>query len=947
MSSEFIRGLIILAAAMLLVLPALAIDAEAYEVVKAAQAFRARGEAVQPAPDGNIYCEAEEFKVTKPGWQAQPWGANYYAATFANCFLSRKAFLGAPEQCDETTATINVDIKQAGKYLVLARYEACYRFETQFTIRIEQNGRTVFDKRYGARDNIKIWAFGEKYKTEVAWSWGAVENVVWEGYLGPDAQNTYAELQPGLATITLIAGRQQGDAAKRNVDLIMLTTDEKQVADRVAKEGYLPLDGMLTQAGDVFLRVTNLGQAPATVTVDPQTQHSPYWVHLRNWKTVTIPADPGQTTDWVDIGGTMDTLNDGQWGVKVAGSPCKLEYGARTADGNIVKIKEYANVSGSLNLIAYADVRYSRLVRTRQEGVDDLLNYLKAIPMQGKTPTQTMIVAHTSIPQIDDIFGTNGRYLKGPKRGTDLRSSTLEQIEAFCQKLTPEERTDYLYISMGDEIGSTAGLKPKTELLRKYLPNAGIGANFSPHGGATHAYLGGVNHWVTTFRDDVLTMPWGEDYIWQLPVGTPQMNSINLDLFRAGIRGKPNGRIMYYVMPHMPGNIPEMWRRLWYSAIGHGAKHFNLFEFHPVWTAYTENHVTGKEMYGMVLKTFREYGTFEDIIQTGQVRPSAAALWFSETADKHNDYANSGGAAKRALYIAVLHQQIPLDFVVDQDAADGTLNQYKVLYLTDRHVSKASSEKIAAWVRNGGILFATAGAGQFDENNQPNTVLRDLLGVSETKFDAPAEALVGFIKQDLPFVQPVDTVTETAGKEQFPAFGAVSRVQAKPDFAVSGTFADGSPAMGTRTVGKGAVIYCGFLPGLTYFKPAIPKKPLDRGTTPDAMAHYLPVDFDKRMGSLIGAPILNANQAAGKELRPVTLSTPLVEATVIESKAGTAITLTNWTNTPVKGLQVTANIPVPTKSVTLSTGKPVQVSTVNGKTVFTLDLDIADTLILR
>ena len=28
--------------------------------------------------------------------------------------------------------------------------------------------------------------------------------------------------------------------------------------------------------------------------------------------------------------------------------------------------------------------------------------------------------------------------------------------------------------------------------------------------------------------------------IWQVPVGTPQMNGISLDLFRAGIRGKPD-----------------------------------------------------------------------------------------------------------------------------------------------------------------------------------------------------------------------------------------------------------------------------------------------------------------------------------------------------------------------------------------------------------------------
>jgi hypothetical protein len=143
--------------------------------------------AVAMQPDGLYICEAEEFQVsppdeTAPGWQAKRFGDNYYAATFANSFLSRKAFLGAPEQCDPSTASIEVDIQEAGRYLVLVRYEAAYRFETQFRVQVEQAGRTLLNRLYGARDNLKIWPFREGLKTEVAWSWGAVENFVWEGH---------------------------------------------------------------------------------------------------------------------------------------------------------------------------------------------------------------------------------------------------------------------------------------------------------------------------------------------------------------------------------------------------------------------------------------------------------------------------------------------------------------------------------------------------------------------------------------------------------------------------------------------------------------------------------------------------------------------------------------------------------------------------------------------
>src|SRR5438552_1810131 len=84
---------------------------------------------VQPISDTTIIAEAEEFQIVSAGWKAKPFGTNYYAATFANSFLSRKAYLGAPEQCPNCIAEITVNVPKAGKYLALVRYEACYRFE--------------------------------------------------------------------------------------------------------------------------------------------------------------------------------------------------------------------------------------------------------------------------------------------------------------------------------------------------------------------------------------------------------------------------------------------------------------------------------------------------------------------------------------------------------------------------------------------------------------------------------------------------------------------------------------------------------------------------------------------------------------------------------------------------------------------------------------------------
>lgn len=969
------------------------------EGVPAPQLFRSKGAPVVAAPDGSLICEAEEFQVTKPtqtegvGWQSKQWGDNYYAATFANTFLSRKAFLGAPDNCDETEASIHVQVPASGRYLVLVRYEAAYRFETQFKLKVEQGGKTKLNRLYGARDNVKIWAFGEKLKKEVGWSWGAVENIVWEGH------DAYVELQPGVATITLIAGKQPGPAAKRNVDLVMLTMDEAQVQNRIAKEGYLPLDGLMTQSGDVWIKVKNPGGTKVTVT-PTWTDHSPYWVHLRTWKPVSVAVEPGQTTDWVEIGSVMDSLNDGQWVLSAAGGACKVTFGVKNAAGQIETIREL-DVNGKLSLVGFANMRYERRIQTQSEGVKELLDYLAKIPLHGKVPVRTLTYCTTGIPEFQALYG-----MASPNSYVDWRNGAAD-IEVQCKALSEPQRKAIEVVSLGDEItlptpkGVAAtegfiaylkgqGLTPKqvnpaagdwaavtynispaakasnpgqyywsmryyyhfgiqaikqqTDLVRRYLPNAAVGANYSPHHGMTeHSYLGEVFKWVTCFREEGLTLPWSEDYIWQVPVGSPQMNNISLDLFRAGLRGKPDRKILFYAMPHWPGNTPNMWRRLHYGALGHGMKIMDLFEFQPVWMAYTENHVTRPEMYGMVLKSFRELGLFEDIIQDGQVRAADAGIWFSETGDIWGDTQGSFGAGKRSLYVAIRNNQIPVDVLVDSDAVSGVLNQYKVLYLADNHVTQAASKKISEWVKNGGKLFVTAGGGMFDEYNQPNKDFRGLLGVEQTALEVPEASQVGFIKQDLPFAKEITEVTWSPGADaapvKFPVFGVLSKIKVTKDVTVQGKFKDESPAVTLRKVGKGEVAYCAFLPGLSFFHPAIPLKPVDRGSSDDALAHFLPTDFDAGVRALVQMP------AAQLKL-PIRTDRNYVEAMMIDAKSGTAISLVNWSDQPVTGLNLTVSVPVP-KKFELASGGKVEMKKEGDTTVFTFDLPQADALILR
>lgn len=981
--------------------------------------------ATQPAvaqTDGSFILEAEEFAVKSggaAGWRTMNWGENYYAASLANTFLSRKGCLGAPEQCARTEATLEIDVSAAGRYLALIRYEAVYRFETRFRLRIEQGGQVKLDRPYGARDQPKIWAFRQGLKNEVGLDWGPVENTVWEGH------DAFVELAPGRARLTLIAENQPEPAARRHVDALVLTTDEAGVKARIAKENYLALDGLLTQAGDVFLKFHNLSTAPLTLTVPPGIEHSPYWVHQRSWKPKSLTAEPGAATDWEEVGSLLDTLNDGQWrfsaASKTKGAPVhyRLELGVKNAAGKLESIAKFESHANALELAYDANTRYTRRIRSSDTVLYELLDYLKKHPVRGKPPERTLIYGYTFDERPGDakytaareeflrLFSLNVRSRAGKNsqsRSTgyiDVRSVPTAKLNEHFAKLQTDGQKleDIRVVSLGDEIGlgrppaksdepfrdwaRTRGLKPddinpaaggdwtkvsydaspalretnprlyyfahlyayhygiqelkaRTDLIRKALPNADSGANFSPHHGSF--YLGDAHQWITLFREGGMTMPWSEDYIFQVPVGSQQMNNLLLDLARAANRYNPERGSHFYVMPHDPGNRPESWRRLFYGALGHGMTVVNLFEFRPVQAAYTENYVNSPLMFHEVHRSFNELTTFEDIVQDGRPRWGKAALWYSTAGDVWLNHRPPFGPNKRALAVAVRHQQTPLDIVDEEDALRGTLAGYAALYVTDENVSQAASRVMADWVQKGGQLFATAGAGMLDEFNQPNTTLRQLLGVQPQALVVSTNPLVQFEKTDLPFTTPMDQITLKAGGT-IPVLAAQGKFTATGG-EVLGMFGDGSPAIVARSHGTGRTIYCGFLPGLSYFQPAIPKRPGDRTSAVDSLAHFIPTQFHAGARQLIGMP-------GEKIARPAVCSEPLVEANLLESKTAAALVLVNWTSTPIKGLQVTLQTPLPQKKIELASGGKVTVSKSAGQTVLTLDLAVADTVILR
>ena len=110
-------------------------------------------------------------------------------------------------------------------------------------------------------------------------------------------------------------------------------------------------------------------------------------------------------------------------------------------------------------------------------------------------------------------------------------------------------------------------------------------------------------------------------------------------------------------------------------------------------------------------------------------------------------------------------------------------------------------------------------------------------------------------------VELLDTVALVGKNDAFPAaaaatmaakgaksiFKLAANTSANGGATVLATFADGSPAAVLVKHGAGKSIYAGFHSGLSYFDPAMPDRPVDRGSLDSSYNHFIPVAFNAQV----------------------------------------------------------------------------------------------------
>jgi hypothetical protein len=375
------------------------------------------------------------------------------------------------------------------------------------------------------------------------------------------------------------------------------------------------------------------------------------------------------------------------------------------------------------------------------------------------------------------------------------------------------------------------------------------------------------------------------------------------------------------------------------SIAGSGGKAIHYYWFGPDYNFPGNCYSEKPEVLRKIVETNRMIGAAEDVLWPGQrprpqvaiLMPRSAQAWDAkdiqiptQIQDATNTNLNNDTVDYMAevfdLYLALQHDNVPVDFVDEDDLSTKGLESYRVLYVTEPNIPTEGQEGISEWVRAGGTLVTVTGAGMSDRYNEPSRVLSNLSGITEQ----PRERLL------VSSLDALKVVAKGKGSQgEFTVVGARGNITGARE-GVEATFEDGSPAVIQRQAGRGRVIHFAWTPGLSYVRSS-------SGTKDN-----LPVGFSESIRRWIVYPV----QLASVQ-KPVNVNSPMVETPLLLSKEGAAITLLNWRGESLSTLNVNVQVPFKVKiAESVKRGRITFKESKDGIS-FSLPLDAADIVALR
>ena len=441
-------------------------------------------------------------------------------------------------------------------------------------------------------------------------------------------------------------------------------------------------------------------------------------------------------------------------------------------------------------------------------------------------------------------------------------------------------------------------------------------ANFSD--GAIYTanfYAQGVDYFELLDAPDQNAI-WGED--WANGSSTYQCASFNVDLMRSAAR-KHGQMIGHHLVAHA-GRKPWDVKLKATSELARGVKVLNNFSYGPSWATheggqYWRSHVwhNKPETWTANASITREVGAVEDLLVEAMPARAKTALLYSSAGDVWSLGGNLAyGFDRMHTWLALVHEQVPVDVVHETQAAAGDLDGYAVCYLSSRHLSRAAAEKLQAWVRSGGVLWMTAGAATYDEFNRPLESFASLLPADRGECrDLQTHTSAG---RYLRLLAPQGRVRWNGGEAQ--VFSVKQSLSPRTGGRVLAQFEDDSPAIVRGDFGKGRVYCAGFLPALSYIKPALDRRlALEEHATADPQSISAddslmlqrstnPWEFPAEIRALLMQPVRET-----KISKPIECNIPLVDAVYMTHPKGILIPLANYTNRPIESVVLNVQTP--------------------------------------
>ncbi|HYG76263.1 MAG TPA: beta-galactosidase trimerization domain-containing protein [Planctomycetota bacterium] len=452
-----------------------------------------------------------------------------------------------------------------------------------------------------------------------------------------------------------------------------------------------------------------------------------------------------------------------------------------------------------------------------------------------------------------------------------LRFRSDQGIKAFAEK------TKELKAGLGNSVESTANL-----------------------GGMHPFYWMHQAAFIESFKHKAMSLAWSEDYTYCQPEASRLVVDFEAAYLRKGA-SYHDTRMMFYCMPHYPGNTPEHLIQNAVMLWGQNVKDLDWFNISP--DAFsTENYVTyrgGLPIWRTIRNVSGMAGLIEDDLLAARPAAAPVAMLLSEASDvwelegKSQNDINPGSVAtnvsqeeRKNIWYALRLAGYRVDMLTEEDVADGLLKKYKALYICGQNLERKAAAGIKEWVQSGGVVMATAGAARKNEFDESLTVLDDIFARGPQKsYDRYKGALRA--KIELLFEKPKDQLVIGSSVLDVLCSREVFEPQASAE--VLGRYkSDNSAAWIKTSPGKGKAYYTGTLPGQAFVRQAMPVLPVGKGGGEKTFSHFEPVNYNETAREMILRPL-----AENKILPDISIAHRSVVASRLDCAASTLLPISH------------------------------------------------------